>query len=522
MEIPHTLLSSCSFCKKNLITFITQTIVMKKIFPLFLLLLVTFTAFTQYIPRSNPEAEGIASSAIIQFIDSFKKDKHEPHSLMIIRHGKVISAGWWSPYASELKHSMYSVSKSWTSTAIGFAVDEKKITVADKVLSFFPEYKDIADKPYLAELTIKDLLTMSVGHEKEQFETVFMQADWTKAFLSLPIVNKPGAKFLYNTLATYTLSAIVQKVTGQSVMEYLTPRLFTPLGISGDDWEVNYKGINTGGWGFRDKTEDMAKLGLLYLNHGNYNGKQILSQQWVNEATSKQIEQKPDAPQSEKDASDWLQGYGYQFWRCRHNAFRADGAFGQYIVMMPEQDAVVVITSESLDLKEDLNMIWRNLLPAFEKNALPANPTAQALLAEKTTHLHLDPPVSSIKKGDQHLLNNTFSLTTNTLNFSGISIEKKNKKTHRIPLGFKQWQLSETDLVGPYLLRLAPVNFSLLGNYKLASSYRWLDAATLELTVRYIESPHHWTMTLKMENNKLKLTIINSYSPETIMEISSL
>jgi hypothetical protein len=269
------------------------------------------------------------------------------------------------------------------------------------------------------------------------------------------------------------------------------------------------------------------------LNRGNYNGKQILSQQWVNEATGKQIEQKPDAPQAEKDASDWLQGYGYQFWRCRNNAFRADGAFGQYIVMMPEQDAVVVITSESLDLKEDLNMIWRNLLPAFEKNPLPANPAAQTLLVEKTTHLHLDLPVSSIKKGDQHLINNTFSLTTNALNFSGITIEKKkkhlallietkDKKTHRIPLGFKQWQLSETDLVGPYLLRLAPVNFSLLGNYKLASSYRWLDAATLELTVRYIESPHHWTMTMKMENGKLKLKIINSYSPENIIEILSL
>ena len=475
---------------------------MKKTASLFLFLLVALTAFTQSIPRSNPEAEGIASTAIIQFIDSFKKDKHEPHSIMILRHGKVIAEGWWKPYAAALKHTMYSVSKSWTSTAIGFAVDEKKITVADKVLSFFPEYKDIADQPYLADLTVKDLLTMSVGHQKEQFETVFMQADWTKAFLSLPIVNKPGSQFLYNTLATYTLSAIIQKVTGQTVMEYLTPRLFAPLGISGDDWEVNYKGINTGGWGFRDKTEDMAKLGLLYLNQGNYNGKQILSQQWVKEATGKQIEQRPGAPQAEKDASDWLQGYGYQFWRCRHNAFRADGAFGQYIVMMPQQDAVVVITSESLDLKEDLNMIWRHLLPAFEADPLPANPAAQALLAKKTSQLHLDPPVSAIKKGNTALLNHTFTLAANALNFSGIAIQKKkkhlallietkDKKSHRIPLGFKKWQLSETDLVGPYLLRLAPVNFSVLGNYKLASSYRWVDAATLELTVRYIESPHH-------------------------------
>lgn len=124
---------------------------MKKTASLFLFLLVALTAFTQSIPRSNPEAEGIASTAIIQFIDSFKKDKHEPHSIMILRHGKVIAEGWWKPYAAALKHTMYSVSKSWTSTAIGFAVDEKKITIADKVLSFFPEYKDIADQPYLAD-----------------------------------------------------------------------------------------------------------------------------------------------------------------------------------------------------------------------------------------------------------------------------------------------------------------------------------------------------------------------------------
>ncbi|MBK8088067.1 MAG: serine hydrolase [Chitinophagaceae bacterium] len=504
---------------------------MKKLSSVLLLLLYVISAFTQSLPRSIPEAEGVSSAAIIRFIDAYQTKKHELHSVMIIRHGKVIAEGWWSPYRADLKHSMYSVSKSWTSTAIGFAVDEKKLSVDDKVISFFPEYASLSSKPYLADLKVKDLLTMSVGHAKEMFERVFMQADWAKGFLEIPIVNVPGTKFLYNTLATYMLSAIVQKVTGQTVMDYLQPRLFTPLGISGIDWEMNYKGINTGGWGIRVKTEDMAKLGLLYLNQGKFNGKQILSADWVKEATGKQIEQNPSATQEKKDSSDWLQGYGYQFWRCRNNAFRADGAFGQYIVMMPELDAVVVITSESLDLQDDLNMIWKYLLPAFNTTALNPDPKSLRQLKKKTNRLKLDPPVSHLRKGDEHLLNTTFALTANAFDFRNLTIQKKkknwslqietkDKKTHLIPLGFETWSFGETKLVGPYLLRPAPVNFGLLYPFKVAGSCRWLDGQTLEVTVRYIESPHHWTMTMKLEEGQLKLKMINSYNPETVIEIT--
>ncbi len=504
---------------------------MKKLSSVLLLLLFVISAFTQSLPRSIPEAEGVSSAAIIKFIDAYQTKKHELHSVMIIRHGKVITEGWWSPYRADLKHSMYSVSKSWTSTAIGFAVDEKKLSVNDKVISFFPEYAGLSSKQYLADLEVKDLLTMSVGHEKEMFERVFMQADWTKGFFEIPIANVPGTKFLYNTLATYMLSAIIQKVTGQTVMEYLQPRLLVPLGISGIDWETNYKGINTGGWGIRVKTEDMAKLGLLYLNQGQFNGRQILSADWVKEATGKQIEQNPDAPQEKKDSSDWLQGYGYQFWRCRNNAFRADGAFGQYIVMMPEQDAVVVITSESLDLQDDLNMIWKYLLPAFESNAL--NPDAKSFreLKKKTNQLKLNPPVSDLRKGDEQIFNKTFSLTANAFDFKSLTIQKKkrsrllmietkDKKTHLIPLGFETWSFGETRLVGPYLLRPAPINFGLLVPFKVAGSSRWLDEQTLEVTIRYIESPHHWTMTMKLEEGLLKLKVINSYNPETVIEMT--
>lgn len=496
-----------------------------------LFFVVAISVLAQSLPRSTPEAEGVSSAAIIQFIDSYQKEKHELHSVMIIRHGKVIAEGWWKPYAAELKHSMYSVSKSWTSTAVGFAVDEKRISLTDKVISFFPEDSAYFSRPFIADLTIRDLLTMSVGHEKEQFEQVFMQMDWSKGFLSLPIKYKPGSSFLYNTLATYMLSAIVQKVTNQPLIEYLEPRLFQPLGISGIDWEKNYAGVNTGGWGIRVKTEDMAKLGLLYLNKGMYNGKQILSADWVRQASSKQIEQNPAAAQSKKDSSDWLQGYGFQFWRCRNNAFRADGAFGQYIVMMPEQDAVVVITSESQDLQDDLNMIWQHLLPAFKESALPGNAKQLRLLKQKTNRLSLDPPVSSIKKGEEQFFNKKFILSNNPFGFAKMSIqqhkkklslliETKDKKLHLLPAAYQQWRFAETDLVGPYLLRMAPVKFEQIAPFKTAGSYRWLNEETLELTIRYIESPHHWTITMKEENGELKINVFNSFSPKAAVEIS--
>jgi len=225
-------------------------------------------------PVSTPEAQGVSSAGIDSFLNAAAHSKNEFHSIMILRHGKVVAEGWWNPYGPALRHSLYSCSKSFTSTAIGFAVSEKLLTVNDKVTSFFPGSLPDTIKPYLAELTVKNLLTMSVGQDPDPTAKVpFASDDWVKGMLATPIVNKPGSKFLYNTMATYTLSAIVQKVTGQKVVDYLKPRLFDPLGIKGMDWEISKQGINTGGWGLRLKTEDLAKMGQLYLQKGMWNGK---------------------------------------------------------------------------------------------------------------------------------------------------------------------------------------------------------------------------------------------------------
>jgi CubicO group peptidase (beta-lactamase class C family) len=302
------------------------------------------------LPRSVPEAEGVSSEGIISFIEAAAKSKIEFHSFMFLRHGKVIAEGWWNPYRAELKHTMYSVSKSFTSTAVGFAVSENRLSVDEKVISFFPKDLPDAISPYLSALRVKDLLSMSVGQEPDPtFAIIFRDCNWMKEFLKTPIIHQPGTKFEYNTLATYMLSAIVQKTTGEKVIDYLRSRLFKPLGIEGMDWEVSRQGISVGGWGLRLKTEDMAKFGQFYLQKGNWKGRQLLPKGWIEEATASTIDHELDvnSPETKKDSSDFLQGYGYQFWRCRHNAYRADGAFGQYIFVLPDEDAVIAITAET-------------------------------------------------------------------------------------------------------------------------------------------------------------------------------
>jgi CubicO group peptidase (beta-lactamase class C family) len=172
-------------------------------------------------------------------------------------------------------------------------------------------------------------------------------------------------------MATYVLSAIVQKVTGEKVIDYLYPRLFRPLGIVGATWQESPQGINTGGWGLYLKTEDLAKMGQLFLQKGEWNGRQLLPAEWIEAASSAQVESLPAGVRREnlkvkaKD-SDWLQGYGYQMWRCRHNAYRADGAAGQYIIVMPDQNAVIAITANLGDMQAEINLVWKYLLPALK------------------------------------------------------------------------------------------------------------------------------------------------------------
>lgn len=328
------------------------------------------------LPRSTPESQGVSSAQIRKFIETADQKVDTMHSFVLVRHGKVVAEAWWKPESPDKRHVLWSLSKSFTSTAVGMAVAEGKFSIDDTVLKFFPEEapKEPSDK--LKAMRVRDLLTMSTGHQDEPKVRDIKDQTWVKTFLNHPVPHKPGAHFQYNTPATFMLSAIVQKTTGQTVVEYLKPRLFDPLGIEDPQWEANPEGITLGGYGLHVRTEDIAKFGQLYLQKGQWNGKPLIPAEWVAMATTKQVSNGSDP------TKDWDQGYGFQFWRSRHNAYRGDGKDGQFCIVLPDQDTVIAITANTGNMQAQLNVVWDELLPAFHDAPLPENADEQAKLKE--------------------------------------------------------------------------------------------------------------------------------------------
>lgn len=334
--------------------------------------LISYNDLTKSLPR------GESSKAMDKAFDKYQKAVADAgqdlHSIMIVQRGKVIKERWLGEGAWNKPHVLNSVSKTFTATAVGFAVAEGKLRLTDKVISFFPDQLPAEISPNLEKLEVRHLLTMSSGHDVDPTPLTrgedSQELDWVRTFLAAPLTHEPGTFFVYNSLGTYMLSAIVQKVTGEKVIDYLYPRLFRPLGIVGATWQESPQGINCGGWGLYLKTEDLAKMGQLFLQKGTWNGKRLLPESWIDEATRSHIASLPAGTRREeltikpKD-SDWLQGYGYQMWRCRHDAVRADGANGQYIIILPEQEAVIAMTANIGDMQAEINLVWKYLLPAL-------------------------------------------------------------------------------------------------------------------------------------------------------------
>jgi hypothetical protein len=491
--------------------------------PILLLFYLSLNAQTRNpLPRSNPESEGVSSSGIEKFLNAAAGSKTEFHSFMFLRHGKVIAEGWWNPYSSNLKHSMYSTSKSFTATAIGFAINEKRLALTDKVISFFP--KDLPDtiSQNLSRLAIKDLLSMSVGQDPDPTADVITKdSNWVRAILAKPIVNEPGTRFLYNTMGTFLLSAILQKVTHQTLLDYLKPRLFDPLGIEQMDWELSPTGVNTGGWGLRIKTEDMAKFGQLFLQNGQWLGIQVIPKDWIEAASSTKIIQHPELSRSKRDSSDWEQGYCYQMWRCRNQAFRADGAYGQFIIIMPEKDAVVAITAETADMQQELNLVWKYLLPAIHPSPLSANKLESEKMNQQLSALAISIPKSlSFPTEEKNLSGKIFVIQPNQKQIKNISFDFNNDKcflnlttdsnSFRLAYGVGKWEFGETSKRGPYLISNPIYNFYTFVKSRVAGAYRWIDGNTIELTLRYIESPHSERTVCHFDQNFVSIEIQNS------------
>jgi len=471
---------------------------------------------TNDLQRTSPERQGIASAAVLQFVEALESQIHEIHSFMLLRNGSVVAEGWWSPYDRQHPHLLFSLSKSFTSTAVGFAIAEGYFSIDDPVLSFFPDETPAGDSDLLAGMCVRHLLSMSTGQAEDTWSYMVDRPDgnWIKGFFSVPVVHTPGSYFLYNTGATYMLSAIVQKTTGMKVVDYLTPRLFEPLGIEKAAWSESPQGITAGGIGLCLKTEDVARFGQLYLQKGQWQGNQILSEAWVDEATAFQISNAGGAQ------PDWSQGYGYQFWQCRHGAYRGDGVFGQYCIVMPEQNAVLAITSgmDVFDMQQPLNLVWDILLPAMQPDALPDDAAAQAALTQKLSGLAMLPvqgnpksPIASQISGKTYAVDaNDLKIETIALNFTGsgcvISIKTAtNEET--IPCGYGEWHPGQTDLFKqPLLFNTTPIT----------ASGAWRDEDVFTMIVRLYETPFFHTLVYHFVGDEMMVEVSINVSLESL------
>ena len=314
--------------------------------------------------RVAPEAVGVDTAAIQAFLDRAQAEQIDLHSVMLLRHGKVCFEKWWAPHSPDEFHDMWSFSKSLTSTAIGFAIQEGKLALNEKLVDIFPDKLPEVVSENLAKATVRDLLTMSCGHETEP--TQYDDPDWIRSFLSHEFKYEPGTMFQYNTMGTNVLVAILRRRTGQNLTEYLRPRLLDPIGIEETRMQFTLAdGTEFGGAGYQLRTEDMAKFMTFVANRGSWQGVQLLNAEWFEQATAKQIETKNAICKSENP--DWLLGYCFQYWRCRpEGVYRADGMYGQFGIVMPRQDAIFIITEKTDRTQVTLDLVWDVLMPGLE------------------------------------------------------------------------------------------------------------------------------------------------------------
>ena len=334
---------------------------------------------------STPEALGIPSQAILGFLEDMKSYKIPLHSYLVLRHGKVAAEGYCAPFDADTKHRMYSISKSFTSVAIGMLITEGRLSVNDKVAEIFPEYIPENPSPYILKATVRDCLMMAVFNETGCYD--WDTPDWVKCFFDNDTYKQmPGTVFHYDTNATVVLAGIVEKLTGKKVLEYMRP-LLDELGISKDIWCV--KSPDERSWtgsGILCTPRDLARFGLFCLKRGEWNGKQLVDREYMMQATTKQI------GNFVAHSGIRTSGYGYQFWMQPEGGFSCSGMGSQYALMYPEQDLVVITTADAQGLNNAEDFIresfLKNILHGCQAEALPENPEAQAALAEASV-LHL-------------------------------------------------------------------------------------------------------------------------------------
>jgi CubicO group peptidase (beta-lactamase class C family) len=447
------------------------------------------------LPTSAPADQGVAASGVHAFLDALESAPGiEPHSLMILRHDHVVASGWWAPYALRRPHLLYSLSKSFTATAAAFAVAEGLIRLDDPVISYFPEFEADVTDPRSRAMLVRHVASMASGHEEETLERAraLDPGDLVRGFLLLPPDREPGTVFAYNQPATYTLGAIVQRVAGQSLTGYLRPRLLDPLGIGEVAWARDRAGRELGFTGLHATTDAVARLGQLYLRDGMWEGERVLPEGWAAEASRVHVANAGGTP--EGGLPDWQQGYGFQFWRSRHG-YRGDGAYGQFCLVLPEQDAVVAMTSATEDMQKVLNLAWEHLLPAFGPEPLSGRQEEDAALAARLTGAALPPAPGRPAPPER----------AGTWSGAGFAPDDAVRENHpaqtavQVSADADGWRVTLVEDGDRLELPLRQGEWTVVEEpVPVAVSGGWTDAATLAVDIAFLETPHHLAVTCSL------------------------
>lgn len=455
---------------------------------------------TPQLPTSPPSEQGVDARGIHALLDALEgAPSVEPHSLMVLRHGHVVAAGWWAPYSPDRVHLLYSLSKSFTSTAAGLAVAEDLLGLDDTVLSHFPEFDaDITD-PRSRAMLVRHVAAMASGHLTETLDRALAAdpGEPVRGFLLTPPEREPGTVFAYNQPATYSLGAIVARESGQTLTEYLRHRLLDRIGIGGVGWKQYPPGRDMGFSGLHATTDAIARLGLLYLQQGQWDGEALLSKEWVAEASRSHIAN-PDEP-----SVDWQQGYGFQFWMSRHG-YRGDGAYGQFALVLPEHDAVVAITGATQDSQLVLDAVWDTLLPAFGNGSAPNHPGDDAALATRLTRLQLPAVAAADAPPADPNRWSAAGLVPADGGNEQRSLEKVEIARHdgrwRLSLHEAGWEVSAPMGTGDWAVT-EPADAA---GVPVAVSGGWTGPDELRADILFLETPHRLTLTCSLSSGTFR------------------
>lgn len=486
-----------------------------------LFLLLTFSLATSlvcagqsYLPRSTPEAEGVRSENVSALFDSLLAFPHtEIHSVVVMRHGKVIAELYPAPFAPDYGHTLYSCSKTFVGAAVGLAIQEKRLRLTDRLATFYPELLPAKVSKALASITVEDLLTMRSGMGVDtKMRSNYI--NWIRTYISRPMKFEPGRVFAYDSMDTYLLSAILQRATGKTLLDYLKERLFRPMGINEARWEMSPEGITCGGWGLWLTPESLAKFGQLLLDKGRWQGHQLLPAEWVEQMQQRHV------------VNNKIEDYGYQMWRCVHpGATRADGALGQYIVVMNQEDMVVVITqcltSRSM---EERAYIWNTLPKGLSEKPLKEGWAYRSLLQkEQAAKLPTPGGGSWPTTANRKFQNRWLSLPSNPMQWKraqfsqskeglSLTVENTNGSTDHLLLGHRKWVLSTITAYPPYSIGSTKNAFSGFDPlFTAAGCYAW-QQDKLHLRLRYIDWISGVDMQIRFSDTAADISLQETYT----------